>query len=151
MMTENCASGDISKPARRPRFELVIFDFDGTLCDSLQGLAACSQKALARFGFPQPTVEEVKATIGLSVQHSMRVLTKFRCSESQIPEIVEVYRTFHRSEAVPLMKLFDGAAKVLTDLRQAATNAVLVSNKDTASLERWSRERGIRELSDFVV
>ena len=41
------------------KYELVIFDLDGTLLNTLDDLAASANRALARAGFPARTTEEV--------------------------------------------------------------------------------------------
>jgi phosphoglycolate phosphatase len=54
----------------------VILDFDGTLASSLEGIFACMQETLAHYGFNHPTLEEVRRTVGLTLEESMHLLTQ---------------------------------------------------------------------------
>jgi len=75
--------------------KLVIFDFDGTLASSLEGITACMGHTFQRFGYPAPSADEVKATVGLTLEDSIRKLTRFACPESAIPAVVGTYRELH--------------------------------------------------------
>jgi len=52
--------------------KLIIFDFDGTLASSLEGISACMGKALNLFGYRRPSIDKVRATIGLTLEESIR-------------------------------------------------------------------------------
>ena len=89
---------------------LIIFDFDGTLASSLDGIIACMGEALHGFGYARPSEDAVRSTIGLTLEDSIRKLTNHACPESDIPEVVRSYRKLHEAEAAPRTTLFDGAA-----------------------------------------
>ena len=67
------------------RIKLIIFDLDGTLASSIEGINACMGKALQLFGYRRPSQDKVRATIGLTLEDSIRKLTKWACPESDIP------------------------------------------------------------------
>ena len=54
------------------RYEAVIFDLDGTLLDTLGDLAASTNRALAHFGLPQRSLEEVRQFVGNGVEKLIR-------------------------------------------------------------------------------
>src|SRR5436190_1690382 len=95
------------------QFDLVVFDFDGTLASSLDGITACLGQALRRFGFPAPSIEDVKSTVGLTLEESIGTLTNGRCHGAELQEVVRAYRDLHASEAAPLITLFDGVQDLL--------------------------------------
>ena len=66
----------------------VIFDFDGTLASSLDGLHVCFQEALSRFGYAGPSIDEVRRTVGLTLEESVRILTKGQCDGAQLPALI---------------------------------------------------------------
>ena len=46
------------------RIKAIIFDLDGTLLDTLQDLAQSVNYALAKFGLPQRTLDEIRNFVG---------------------------------------------------------------------------------------
>ncbi len=112
----------------------VIWDFDGTLASSLKGIAAAMTETLLAFGYPAPTMEQVRSTIGLTLEESMRRLTRGEASEDQIPLLVAKYRSLHEVKVAPLTTLFPGARKVLGVLKSRGILSVIVSNKGRLGL-----------------
>jgi len=131
--------------------KLVIFDFDGTLASSLEGITACMGHTFQRFGYPAPSADEVKATVGLTLEDSIRKLTRFACPESAIPAVVGTYRELHAREAPSLTKLFDGAADAVARIKEEGLKTVLVSNKGSAGLLQLLEEFKIRCYFDLVL
>lgn len=116
------------------KYRLAIFDFDGTLASSLGGINASMRDALVTFGYPAPTLEDVKATVGLTLEESVQILTERRATPAQIPQIVSLYRELHDTKTAPLVNLFDGAAALLGELPSRGIKSVIVSNKGRKGL-----------------
>jgi phosphoglycolate phosphatase-like HAD superfamily hydrolase len=116
------------------KYRLAIFDFDGTLGSSLDGISACMTDLFTAFGYPAPTLDEVKATVGLTLEDSVRILTKRRMTEAQLHAVVKFYRELHDAKAGPSIKLFDGAAKLLELLPSHGIKSVPISNKGRKAL-----------------
>lgn len=114
--------------------KLIIFDFDGTLASSLEGISACMGKALNLFGYRRPSIDKVRATIGLTLEDSIRKLTRWACPESDIPLVVRSYRNLYEVEGERLTTLFDGASDTLAAVKEAGFATALVSNKGRAAL-----------------
>lgn len=51
------------------RFDLLIFDWDGTLVDSIDWIVACLQTAAEEAGMAQPAAAAARSVIGLSSVH----------------------------------------------------------------------------------
>jgi phosphoglycolate phosphatase len=56
--------------SRRP-YELVVFDWDGTLIDSIGTIVACTRAAFDRLGLPMPEEDAVRGAIGLGLAESV--------------------------------------------------------------------------------
>jgi len=133
------------------RIKLIIFDFDGTLASSLEGITACMGKALHRFGCARPPEDTVRSTIGLTLEDSIRKLTNHACPESDIPEVVRAYRKLHEAEAAPRTTLFDGAADTLAAVQAARIKTVLLSNKGNAGLSSTVQQFEIINYFDLIL
>jgi phosphoglycolate phosphatase len=131
--------------------KLIIFDFDGTLASSLEGISACMGKALQLFGYRRPSVDKLRATIGLTLEDSIRKVTKWACPESDIPLVVRTYRNLYDIEGARLTALFDGATETLVAVKAAGIKTVLVSNKGNAGLVLLLRQLQIANYFDLTL
>ena len=50
----------------------IIFDLDGTICDTLTDLGECTNQALADFNLPPHKIEEYRKIVGNGVDTQMR-------------------------------------------------------------------------------
>jgi phosphoglycolate phosphatase len=118
------------------KYRLAIFDFDGTLVSSLDAIAECMSDALTAFGYRAPSRDEVRTTVGLTLEESVAILTKRKASAAQLTEIVKFYREQHETKGAALVRLFDGATKLLERLPAHGIKSVLVSNKGRKALNQ---------------
>jgi phosphoglycolate phosphatase len=116
------------------KYRLAIFDFDGTLASTLDGIVACMTDTLTVFGYRAPSPEEVRGTVGLTLEESVRILTKGRATAAVIQEVVKLYRELHDSKSSPLVNLFEGVSNLLGELTSHGVKSVLVSNKGRNAL-----------------
>ena len=58
------------------KYRLAIFDFDGTLTSSLDGINTCRSDALTTFGYRAPALDDVRATGGLRLEESVQIFYK---------------------------------------------------------------------------
>ncbi len=129
----------------------IILDFDGTLASSLEGIWACMQETLAHYNFDEPTLQQVRHTVGLTLEESMHRLTEGRCEEPLTSEMVKFYRALHTSKAAPLTRLFDGAIPTLAELRARNIFTILVSNKGRAGLHQLIAQLEIADYIDIIL
>jgi phosphoglycolate phosphatase len=121
----------------------VIFDFDGTLASSLEGIHACFAEALARFGYAELSVDEVRPTVGLTLEESVGILTHRQCGGAQLGEVLDCYRALYTEKGRAMATLFPGAKEALLAVRQMGVRTVLVSNKSHQGLCRMTEHLGI--------
>ncbi|RSL16684.1 phosphoglycolate phosphatase [Edaphobacter aggregans] len=129
----------------------VILDFDGTLASSLEGIWTCMCETLAHYNFTEPSLQQVRATIGLTLEASMHQLTGVRCEEVLTSEVVKFYRALHTTKAAPLMRLFEGAIPALAELRTRNIFTLLVSNKGRAGLHQLITQLEIANYIDIIL
>ena len=84
----------------------IIFDFDGTLGDTLRGILATSQETLRRMGFPPADEAALVATIGLPLRFNFT--RGAGLSEEEADQAVILYRAIFDEVAVPLIDGFPG-------------------------------------------
>jgi phosphoglycolate phosphatase len=129
----------------------IILDFDGTLASSLEGIWMCMCETLAHYNFVEPTLQQVRTTVGLTLEESMHLLTEGRCEEPLTSEMVKFYRALHTTKAAPLTHLFDGAIPTLAELRARNIFTILVTNKGRAGLHQLIEQLKIANYIDTVI
>jgi len=74
----------------RKRFDLIVFDWDGTLMDSTSTIVTCIQAAAKDLGLPVPDHKSASYVIGLSLHSAMEAVLP-GLDPKYYPRIVERY------------------------------------------------------------
>ncbi len=93
------------------KYKAVIFDFDGTLANTYEGIFNSYTYAAQQLGLEKPTVELVDGAIGASPLEVF--LTRFGLSEEKAMEATQIYRSRYKREGIFEVKLYDGMQQVL--------------------------------------
>ena len=112
--------------------------------------SACSE-TLAHYNFAEPTLQQVRRTIGLTLEESIHRLTQGRCEEPLTSEMVKFYRALHTTKAAPLTHLFDGAIPTLAEIRARNIVTILVSNKGRAGLHQLITQLKIANYINIIL
>ncbi len=126
------------------RFELLIFDWDGTLMDSAAAIVGALQSACADVGLPVPSDEQARYIIGLGLNDAMGHILP-DVDPTDYPRIVERYR-FHYLRKDADTALFPGAAELVTSLKQAGFLLAVATGKGRRGLERVLENTGLQGL-----
>ncbi len=102
-------------------YQLIVFDWDGTLRDSIPTILACADSALAEHGL-EADPEDVKKTVGLGLLQSVPQWST-GVDESNLSSIIERY-SHHWRHGGHVLRLFPGAAELV---ERAATDGVDVT------------------------
>lgn len=123
--------------------QLVIFDWDGTLMDSVDRIVSAMQEAAKLTGLPVPTVEQVKAIIGLSLDPVFDRLFP-GITQTQRQSVFEHYRDQYVQHDLTPTPLFSGAKELLFELKQQGVLLAVATGKARKGLERLFDETGLR-------
>lgn len=118
----------------RKKFDLIVFDWDGTLMDSTATIVACIQAAAKDLGFPVPDNKSASFVIGLSLQAAMEAVLP-GLDPKHYPRIVERYR-YHYLTRDKGLTLFDGVREMLDDLSQQGYFLAVATGKSRVGLNR---------------
>jgi phosphoglycolate phosphatase len=101
---------------RPRRFDLIVFDWDGTLYDSTALIARCIQAACRDVGAPEPTLYDASYVIGLGLGDALRHVAP-GLPEARYPELGARYRHHYFARQHEL-SLFAGTLEMLQALKQ---------------------------------
>ena len=119
-------------------FDLIIFDWDGTLINSVGRIVSSMQAAAKVADLPVPSERDVRNIIGLSLPAVYERLFS-GAREEQLEQLkIEYRRQFVEVDTTP-SPLFDGAHEVLNELRDAGYLLTVATGKARYGLERaWN-------------
>lgn len=115
------------------RYELVVFDWDGTLIDSAGTIVECIQESARDMGLEVPPRERASHVIGLGLHDSLRFAVP-GLAPGQYMEFVNCYRR-HFLARQDRMLLFEGVRELLAELASSRRLAI-ATGKSRRGLDR---------------
>ena len=109
------------------RWKRIIFDFDGTLFDTGDGIVHGVRLALERYGFPAGSDKELHKYIGPPLIPAFMQFCGM--TEEQARAVKEVYRAYYTEKGVFECKPIEGAEKCLQTLRAAGCTLAIATCK----------------------
>ena len=113
-------------------YRLAIFDFDGTLADSLPWFRASFQDMITRFDLAPVRDDEVEGLRGMSARE---IMARLNVSMWQLPAIVSDMRK-RKLAAASETSLFAGIPAMLSDLQRLGIKTAIVSSDSEASVRQ---------------
>lgn len=123
------------------RFELIVFDWDGTLMDSTAAIVASIQAAARDLGIQPPSDERARHIIGLGLIDALRHALPDLPME-RYHEVAERYRHHFLSCDQDLL-LFEGAVELIEDLTRAGYHLAVATGKTRKGLDRAFEVSGL--------
>jgi len=126
----------------------LIFDFDGTVSDSSEGIYLSASAALAEMGFPALDMPTLKKFLGPPLQQSF--MDECGMSLEESGRAIAIYRREYDAGNCFKLRLYDGMEQLLENLRAAGIKTAIASSKPTIYLEKILCGIGKRHLFDAV-
>jgi phosphoglycolate phosphatase-like HAD superfamily hydrolase len=117
-------------PAARP--QLVIFDLDGTLTDSADGIVSSFRHALDQIGAAVPDGDLTSRIVGPPMHHTLSEMGLGEHTDAAIA----AYRADYTSRGWAMNSLFDGVGPLLADLRAAGVRLAVATSKAEPTARR---------------
>ena len=121
------------------KYDLVIFDLDGTLLNTLEDLAGAANHALAGAGLPLRSAEQVRAAIGNGVTRLMRQSVPEGTPEAMQAALVASFKAFYAAHLNDHTVPYPGIPDLLAALRQAGVRVAVNSNKPDDATQHLCR------------
>ena len=122
--------------------QLIIFDLDGTLLDTLDDLTAAVNYAMQQQGFPQHTREEYRMMVGHGARNLMTkaLPAEHRNDEALIDAVLTDFRNYYNTHIDVYTKPFPGIPELLAELHRKGTKLAVASNKFQEGTEHLIKE-----------
>lgn len=126
------------------RFELLVFDWDGTLMDSAATIVSCMRAAAMDLGLAPPPPERARRVIGLGLHQALtQAIPELAIGRHE--ELADRYRHHYLSQDQELA-LFAGAGELLREMAAAGYLLAVATGKSRKGLDRAMAVAGLDEV-----
>lgn len=110
----------------------MLFDLDGTLLNTLEDLADSTNYALAQYGCPPRTVEEVRRFIGNGAKRLIALSLPGTQEDPPVQEVLATYQAYYATHAQIKTRPYDGILDALTEIGKNYPIAIVSNKPDIA-------------------
>lgn len=132
----------------KKKYNLVIFDLDGTLADTSMGIITSYKHTLVQMGRPEPTIEELRSCIGGSLLKMF--VEKFHFSEEDAKKCVSIYRQKYAEQGIYEVELYKGMKQTLQALKQKGYKLAVATLKAEKLAKPLLKDLGVAEYFDLI-
>lgn len=129
--------------------DYVLFDFDGTLADTMPAIVATAVRTLTEWGMSEDEIGDARRLVGPPFPAAFSMV--YGVSEADAAEICRRYRAIYRELGSDSYPLFEGIAELLDRLRAAGRHLAIATSKNDPNVQRMVDGLGIRDRFDAVV
>jgi phosphoglycolate phosphatase len=124
------------------RYELIVFDWDGTVMDSTAVIATSIQSACRDLDLPVPSDEDARHVIGMGLVEALRHAVP-TAPEAMYEPLADRYRHYFlaQDQTIPL---FSGARETIAELHEAGHALAVATGKSRKGLDRVMDSSGLR-------
>lgn len=131
-------------------YSTVLFDLDGTLTDTSEGVLGSAFYALDALGYPRGEVKEYLPFLGPPLSYGFGVVCGVK--ESDVPRAIELFRQRYVGEEWYLRSaVYPGIPELLGTLRRAGYRIAVTTSKLQDAAEKVLKRVGLYDFFDLIV
>lgn len=130
-------------------YKYLLFDLDGTITKSEEGIFNCIKYALDWAGIPYPEYSVFRSFIGPSLYDSF--VREFGMDDARAKEMVAKYRERYNVEGLFEAEVYDGVADTLSALKDKGCILSVATSKPTEPTLRILEKFDVKKYFDVVV
>ena len=129
------------------RRKLVIFDFDGTLADTMPGITRTAYKVFTEIGMTEEEMGDIRRIVGPPFPFAFEIV--YGMNRAQAEAVTKRYREIYAVEGT--WPLFRGVHALLSDLKQAGKLVAIASSKRQPLVMRGVADNHLEDILDACV
>ena len=107
-------------------YKYVVFDLDGTILDSHEGICKCFQKALKAYGVEE-SIENITKLLGPPL--SKTIITKYGFSKEDGAAAMKIHMKRLKEKGIYECLIYDGIVEMLQKLKENGVKMSIATNK----------------------
>ena len=125
----------------------ILFDLDGTLTDSGEGIINCALLTLEYFGLPLPTREELRFFVGPPLGGSF---LKLGIPEDRVTEAIQYYRSHYTVTGIHENSVYPGIEELLQALQVQGHKLYVATSKPEFMAKGILEDFGLAEYFTMI-
>lgn len=130
------------------KYDLVIFDWDGTIMDSIGHIVTCIQHAAIANELKVPDEQSIRDIIGMSLPNAFETLFSVDFAE-KYEEFRRAYKDRYHQGDEEALPLFDGMTELLALLRHRKTKMAVATGKGRPGLDKLMETSKLGHYFEF--
>lgn len=131
------------------QYDMIIFDLDGTLSNSEEGITKSMQYALDKMGIKEPDLKKLKHFIGPPLIDEL--LKTYDFTEEMAGNCVTYYRERYVPTGIYETAIYDGTKEMLRQLKDSGKTIAMATSKPQPMAEEVLRYLKIDQYFDSVM
>jgi len=129
------------------RYDAVIFDLDGTVIDSSEGIVHAAEETIHGLEYPEISREELISYIGPPIGNS--IIARYGFDENELNRFNSLFRELYKNEHLMKVKIYSGVMNLLRDIRKKAFVGI-ATNKRIDYTMTLLNNIGVSEMCDDI-
>ena len=134
-------------------FELIIFDLDGTLIDSVKDIMIANNKTLVKFGYKPISFKNVKHIIGQGIRANIiksLMMQDIKVLKEKENEMYKYFFSFYKKNLYVKSKIYVGLCSFLKKLKKKNYKLAVCSNKLEELTKKVLKKTNLLKYFDYV-
>ena len=117
------------------KYQLAIFDMDGTVLDTLEDLKNALNVVLTEAGFPERSLEEVRHFVGNGIHKLIERGVPKGTDPAVTERVFDAFNRYYALHCSEQTRPYDGITELIAALRRAGLKTALLSNKSDYAVQ----------------
>ena len=130
------------------KYKAVLFDFDGTLVDTSEGVFNSILYSLEHFGIKETDMSRLDYFVGPPLWHSF--MHQYNVDNVTADEMVEKYREHYKVTGLYQSKLYDGMEEALKTLYDNGVKIAVASSKPEVFITELLNKFNVMKYFSFI-
>lgn len=130
-------------------YDIILFDLDGTISNSKEGITKCVQYALSKLGIDEPNLDDLEHFIGPPLKTEF--IKSYGFTEKVAQKAVALYRERYEPIGIYEAYMYPGIEKLLLTLKEQGKTVALATSKPRDMAEKVLEYFEITKYFDYVM
>ena len=128
--------------------QYILFDLDGTVIDSIQGILNGLKYAYNKLDLGNPDDEFLKQFVGPSVAATFKRL--YNLSDEEAGRYMDIFREYYSTKGLHECKIYDGIEELIINLKAQGKKVAIATKKPEVFALQIAKNLGLDSLFDAV-
>ncbi len=117
------------------KYDLIIFDMDGTILNTLEDLKNSLNYVLQQAGYQTRTLEEIRTFVGNGIRKTIERALPSDIEEEKVDELFSLFMDYYAIHNTDNTKPYNGVIELLKELKHLGYKTAVVSNKQNSAVK----------------